>query len=70
MDSDESYHSESEFYYPDEIDNNKNAEKSTKTDRNAAKSGEKAKLMADIQNYIIAQRPESTVKKTKYDLNI
>ena len=70
MDSDESYHSESEFYYPDEIDNDKNAEKSTKTDRNAVKSGENTKLMADIQNYIIAQRPESTVKKTKYDLNI
>ena len=50
--------------------NNKNVEESTKINKDAVKSGEKAELMTNIHNYIIAQRLESTVKKTKYDLNI
>ena len=70
MDSDESPHSEGAFYYPEEIDNNQNEQKSINMNRNAVESGENFYSIADIHNYIIAQRPESTVKKTKYDLNI
>ena len=41
MDSDEIYHSESEFYYPDEIDNNsRNAGESIDLNRNVVDSNE------------------------------
>ena len=54
MDSDESPHSESAFYYPEEIDNNQNEQKSINMNRNAVESGENFDSIADIHNYIIA----------------
>ena len=58
MDSDESYHSESEFYYPNEEDKENNADET-----------QPSFTMSDVQSYILEQRPENTVKKTNSDLN-
>ena len=60
MDSDESYHSESEFYYPDEVNIGLQHEE------NQGNAPEKF-TMVSVQEYILAQRPENTVKKTEYD---
>ena len=57
MDSDESYHSESEFYYPNEEDKENNAEET-----------QQSFTMSDVQSYILEQRPKNTVKKTNSDL--
>ena len=66
MDSDnESYHSEGEFYYPDE----ENVLKEDKTFRNTSNSREDEE-MSTIQGFIEAQRPENTTKKTAYDINV
>ena len=66
MDSDnESYHSESEFYYPDE----ENVLKENKPFRNTSNSSEDEE-MSTIQGFIEAQRPENTTKKTAYDINV
>ena len=66
MDSDnDSYHSESEFYYPDEeniLQENKNFENTS----NDVEDEE----MSTIQEFIEAQRPENTIKKTSYDINV
>ena len=58
MDSDESYHSESEFYYPNEEDKENNAEET-----------QPSFTTSDVQSYILEQRPENTVKKTNSKLN-
>ena len=59
MDSDNvSYHSESEFYYPDEeniLQENKNFE-------NTSNDVEDEEI-STIQEFIEAQRPENTIKK-------
>lgn len=57
-DSDDS-HSESEFYYPEELD--ENAEENKENDADSFN-------MTDVQHFIEGQRPENTVKKTHYDL--
>ena len=51
MDSDESYHSESEFYYPNEEDIENNADET-----------QPSFIMSDVQSYILEQRPENTVR--------
>ena len=67
MDSDnDSYHSENEFYYPDEenvLQENKNIV-NTSNDTSADEE------MSTIQDYIEAQRPENTTKKKAYDINV
>lgn len=68
IDSDESYHSESEFYYPDEMENYNDKE-------NIGSQHEENQqnvqfTMASVQKYILSQRPENTVKKTEYDLHV
>ena len=55
---DSDYHDESEFYYPEELGNH--------AENINIDEGENA--TDTIQDYILAQRPESTVKKTKYDI--
>lgn len=61
MDSDESEHSESEFYYNDDgIDKENRGEKSS----------ENSFTIDEVQSFISAQRPENTVNKTKYDINV
>ena len=69
MDSDESYHSESEFYYPEEMENYNDKEniglQHEENQQNAQFT------MASVQKYILSQRPENTVKKkTEYDLHV
>ena len=61
IDSDESYHSESEFYYPDEMENYNDKE-------NIGSQHEENQqnvqfTLASVQMYILSQRPENTVKK-------
>ena len=70
MDSDGSYHSESEFYYPDEVTN----ENQKKKKKNFGAIGNEENqqnadvfMLANVQNYILAQLVENTVKKTEYD---
>ena len=68
MYSDDSYHSESEFYYPEEVnfvENNPISVSRSHIDH--ANSGE---ITSDIQDFILSKRPENTLKKTKYDMNI
>ncbi len=67
IDSDESYHSESEFYYPDEMENDKE-NIGSQHEENQENEPEKF-TMASVQKYILSQRPENTVKKTEYDLH-
>ncbi len=68
MYSDDSYHSESEFYYPDEsnVEENQPISASTSHIEND-KTGEIASV---IEDFILSKRPENTMKKTKYDMNI
>ena len=68
MYSDDSYHSESEFYYPDELNVEENQPISASTSHiENDKTGEIAR---DIEDFILSKRPENTMKKTKYDMNI
>ena len=63
MDSDESGHSESEFYYPEEEASNET------TPINCDEVGQDGHLNK-IQDFIYSLRPDNTKKKTTYDLNI
>ena len=54
MDSGESYDSESDFYHPDEMTNEK--------ENIGAKMSIYVFTIANVQNYILAQRAENTVK--------
>ena len=58
MDSHESGHSESEFYYPEEM---------TPINRDEV---EKDRHLNNIQDFIYSLPPDNTKKKTTYDLNI
>ena len=63
MDSDQSGHSESEFYYPEEETFNQ----MTPINRDEV---EQDKHLNNIQDFIYLLRPDNTKKKTTYDLNI
>ena len=63
MDSDESVHSESEFYYPEE-------ETPNETTALKYEEVEHDRQLSKIQNFIHSLRPDNTKKKTTYDLNI
>ena len=68
MYSDDSYHSESEFYYPDELNVKENQPISGSTSHiENDKTGE---IVSDIEDFILSKRLENTMKKTKYDMNI
>ena len=66
MESDLSNHSESEFYYPDEIQDENNKENNSVS----VQENQQNFTMADVQDFILEQRTENTVKKTQYDMNI
>ena len=68
MASDEDYHSESEFYHPDETENCNEKENIGSPHDENHQSDEFT--MASVQKYILIQRTENTVKKTDYDLNV
>ena len=61
MDSDESYHSESEFYYPEEMENYNDKENIGLQHEESQQNAQFT--MASVQKYILTQRPENTVKK-------
>ena len=63
MDSDESVHSESEFYYPEE-------EILNETTALKYEEVEQDRQLSKIQDFIHSLRPDNTKKKTTYDLNI
>ena len=63
MDSDESGHSESEFYYPEE----ETVNQITPINRDDVKQ---ERHLNNIQDFIYSLRPDNTKKKTTYDLNI
>lgn len=66
MDSDTEYHNESEFYYPEVTVEDIICEK-----ENVQRSGNITQDdLNEIQHFIEEQRPESTVKKTTYDINV
>ena len=51
MSSDESYHSESEFYYPDEMANNDNEKENIAAITN---ENDNVFTLENVQNYILA----------------
>lgn len=63
MSSDEKDQSESEFYYLDELANDDNEKENI-----AVITSEENR--ENVQNYILAQWAENTIKKTEYDLNV
>ena len=63
MDSDESVHSESEFYYTEE-------ETPNETTALKYEEVEQDRQLSKIQDFIHSLRPDNTKKKTTYDLNI
>lgn len=69
MSSDESDQSESEFYYLDEMANDDN-EKENIAVITSEENRENVFRLENVQNYILAQRGENTIKKTEYDLNV
>ena len=64
------WHSESEFYYPDEIDENVNTGNTDKQEQAKEKTGKQQQFLAEVHDFIEEQRPENTKKKTLYDINI
>ncbi len=68
MYSDDSYHSESEFYYPDELNVEENQPISASTSH--IENDKTVEIASDIEDFILSKRPENTMKKTKYDMNI
>ncbi len=78
MYSDDESHSESEFYYPEEMGNTEiynegeffNPESDKENNGVVNENNNKHESLDDIQHFIEAQRPENTTKKTNYDLNV
>ena len=71
MSSDDSSHSESEFYYPDELNFLENEPVSASISHNNFTSvNNSGEITSDIQDFILSKRPENTLKETKYDMNI
>lgn len=69
MFSDDIYHSESEFYYPDDLNSLENEPISASTSYKNIENVNNDEIASDIQDFILSKRPENTVKKTRYDMN-
>ena len=66
MNSDESYQSESEFYYLDEMANGENEKENIAAITNEEnRENDNVFTPGNVQNYILAQRPQNTVKKNR-----
>ena len=65
MDSDESFHCVSKFYYPVELEETSNEA----TELNCEEIEQDGQL-SNTQDFIYSLRPDNTKKKTTYDLNI
>ena len=71
MDSDSpEWHSDSEFYYPDDEYKNINTENIDKNKQVIETTDKQQQFLAEVQGFIEEQRPENTKKKTVYDINI
>ena len=64
----DSNHSESVFYYPDEVE--KFSDKENIGSQHKENQLKAQFTIASVQKYILTQRPENTVKKTEYDLHV
>ena len=64
------WHSESEFYYPDEIDENVNTGNTDKQEQVKEKTDKQQHFLAEVHDFIEEQRPENTKTKTLYDINV
>lgn len=64
------WHSESEFYYPEHIDENVNTENINKHEQVSEKTDKQQQFLAEVYDFIEKQRPKNTKKKTLYDLNV
>ncbi|KAL9978606.1 hypothetical protein ACROYT_G016142 [Oculina patagonica] len=64
------WHSESEFYYPDEVDENVNTENIDKCKQVNEATDKQQQFLAEVHDFIEEQRPENTKKKTLYDINV
>ena len=58
------WHSESEFYYPDEMDENVNTGNTDKQEQAKEKTDKQQEFLAEVHDFIEEQRPENTKKKT------
>ena len=66
--SDVSEHSDSEFYYPDDLSDTKLLQQPTSFESEEKKS--KLLTYEEVQNFIRNQQQASTVNKTMYDMNV
>lgn len=60
----EDYHDESEFYYPNAVEICGDVEFAEET------INYDEETMSHIEDFIIGLRPENTLKKTRYDMNV
>ena len=63
MDSDESYHSESEFYYPNEITNDNEKESMGAISNGENQQNVDVFMMANVQNYIAKRKERKEERK-------
>ncbi|KAL9978613.1 hypothetical protein ACROYT_G016149 [Oculina patagonica] len=64
------WHSESEFYYPDEVDENVSTENIDKCKQVKEATDKQQQFLAEVHDFIEEQRPENTKNKTLYDINV
>ena len=57
------WHSESEFYYPDETDENVNTGNTDKEEQVKEKTDKQQQFLAEVHDFIEEQKPENTKKK-------
>ena len=57
------WHSESKFYYPDEIDENVNTGNTDKQEQAKEKTDKQQQFLAEVHDFIEEQRPENTKKR-------
>ena len=65
MDSDKSYHSETEFYHPDEMTNGNENENIGAARNKENQQNVVVLTMENVQNYILDQGAENTVEKSR-----
>ena len=64
------WHSESEFYYPSNTDENINTENIDKHEHVNEKPYNEQQFLLEVREFIEGQRPDNTKKKTFYDINV
>ena len=64
------WHSESEFYYPGDTDENVNTENIDEHEHVNEKPYNEQQFLLEVREFTEGQRPENTKKKTFYDINV